>query len=336
MRRLRDRLFRRVAGVLAVVGAFAIALPAEYAFAQADKEDNEIHVLPVQGNVYMLVGGGGNVTVLVGNEGVLLVDTGTASAAARILDAVRKLSNKPIRYVLNTHVHGDHTGGNELFSKIGKALEAGDGGGNSLGNALAGRATVIAHENVLTRMSAAPAAGQSPVPFAALPLDTYLGHEKDIYFNGEPIQIFHEPAAHTDGDSIVFFRHSDVISAGDVFVTTSFPVIDLQRGGTIQGIIDGLNHIIELTIPADKQEGGTYVIPGHGRLCDEADVVDYRDMVTIVYERIRNLVGKGMTLEQVKAARLTRDYDYRYGGGKGPWTTNMFIEAIYKNLTAKK
>ncbi|HTA67195.1 MAG TPA: hypothetical protein VK776_02910, partial [Bryobacteraceae bacterium] len=146
------------------------------------------------------------------------------------------------------------------------------------------------------------------------------------------IQMFHEPAAHTDGDTIVFFRRSDVVSAGDLFVTTSYPIIDIDRGGNIQGVVKALNHILDITIPAEKQEGGTYVIPGHGRLCDEADVVEFRDMTTIIRDRIQDMVKKGMTLEQVKAARPTRDYDPRYGAETGFWTTDKFVEAVYKSF----
>jgi len=181
----------------------------------------------------------------------------------------------------------------------------------------------------------APTGQQAPTVSAAWPTDTYFTKKKELFFNGEPIEIFHEPSAHTDGDSLVFFRHSDVISAGDLFVTTTYPVIDLERGGNIQGIIGALNHILDIAIPKEKQEGGTYVIPGHGRLCDEADVLEYRDMVTIIRDRIQDLVKKGMTLDQVKAARPTLDYDGRYGAKTGFWTTDMFIEAVYRSLAKK-
>jgi glyoxylase-like metal-dependent hydrolase (beta-lactamase superfamily II) len=143
------------------------------------------------------------------------------------------------------------------------------------------------------------------------------------------------PAAHTDGDSIVFFRRSDVISAGDIFTPETYPVIDLARGGSVQGVIDALNRIIELTVPAKYQEGGTYVIPGHGRLCEEADVVEYRDMVTIIRDRIQDLIRKGKTLEQVRAARPTLDYDTQYGGGATGSGAARFVEAVYRSLGGK-
>ena len=182
----------------------------------------------------------------------------------------------------------------------------------------------------------APANGQKPYPESAWPTDTYLGAEKEVFFNGEAVQMFHPPAAHTDGDTIAFFRRSDVISAGDIFVTNGYPIIDLKNGGSLQGEIDGLNHILDLAIPAHHEEGGTYIIPGHGRLCDEFDVLEYRDMVTIVRDRIQAMIKKGMTLDQVKAARPTLDYDPRYNTPGGFWTADMFVEAAYKSLTQTK
>jgi cyclase len=304
--------------------------PAQGRGGQPQNFDNvEVHVLPVQGNVYMLVGGGGNVTIQVGDDGVLLVDTSYAQLSEKILAEIRKLSNKPIRYIVNTHVHTDHVGGNENLAKIGNTIA----GGNVGNNAPTG-ATIIAHENVLNRMSA-PTGTVAPFPVAAWPTDTYFTKQKEVYFNNEAVVIMHQPAAHTDGDSIVYFRRSDVVSTGDIFVTTSYPIIDQQRGGSINGIIKSLNVLLDLAIPKDKQEGGTYLIPGHGRLCDEADLLEYRDMVTIIRDRIEDLVKKGRTPDQVKAAKPTLDYDGRYGSDSGPWTTAMFVEAVYRDLSKK-
>jgi len=289
----------------------------------------EVHVLPVQGNVYMLVGGGGNVTIQVGEDGVLLVDTSYAQLSDKILAEIRKLSNKPIRYIINTHVHLDHVGGNENLGKAGSTVS----GGNVGADAPTG-ATIVAHENVLNGMSA-PTGTQAPFPFAAWPTDTYFTKQKELFFNNEAVVVIHQPAAHTDGDSVVYFRRSDVVSTGDLFVTTSYPIIDQQRGGSINGTLKALNYLLDLAIPKDKQEGGTYIIPGHGRLCDEADLLEYRDMVTIIRDRIEDLVKKGRTLEQVKAAKPTLDYDGRYGSDAGPWTTAMFIEAVFRDLSRK-
>jgi glyoxylase-like metal-dependent hydrolase (beta-lactamase superfamily II) len=296
--------------------------------------DTELHILPVQGNVYMLVGAGGNITVQVGSMGVLLVDTGVAQLSGKVIAAVRTLSDKPIHYIINTHVHPDHVGGNENLVKTsgGSAREVELV--NTPGETAAHSVQIIAHQNVFDRMSVPPA-GQKPYPESAWPTDAYLGVEKEVFFNGEAIQMFHPLAAHTDGDTIAFFRRSDVISAGDIFVTDGFPVIDLKNGGSLQGEIDGLNQILDLAIPAHHEEGGTYIIPGHGRLCDEFDVLEYRDMVTIVRDRIRAMIKKGMTLEQVQAARPTLDYDPRYNKPGAFWTASMFVEAAYKSLTAK-
>ncbi len=295
-------------------------------------DDVQIHVVPVQGNVYMLVGAGGNMTMQVGKDGVLLVDTMYAGLSDKVLAAIRTVSTRPIRYIVDTHVHGDHTGGNENLARAGRTIAGGNVVGD-IGASAGSGAAVIAAQQVLDRMSRKD--GSTPAaPSGAWPTDTYITDEKDLFFNGEAIQIFHQPKAHTDGDSMVFFRRSDVLSTGDIFVTDSYPIIDIDRGGTYQGVLDGLNHIIDLTIPAEKQEGGTYVIPGHGRLCDEADVVEYRDMMTILRDRFLDMIKRGMTLEQVKAERPTRDYDPLYGRDKGFWTTDKFVEAAYKSLKA--
>ncbi len=148
--------------------------------------------------------------------------------------------------------------------------------------------------------------------------------------------VYHAPAANTDGDSLVFFRHSEVISAGNVFSTVSYPVIDVEKGGSIQGVIDGLNHILDLAVAEYRSQGGTWIVPSHGRVSDTADVASYRNMVTIMRDRVRDLKRKGMTIEQVKAAKPTMDFDGRYGSTTGPWTTDMFVEAVYKSLQEKK
>ncbi len=196
-------------------------------------------------------------------------------------------------------------------------------------------APILAHENAFNRMNGMTG-GKPSWPSGAWPTDPYSNSPKKLYSNDEGIEIIHVPAAHTDGDSIVFFRRSDVVSAGDIFVTTSYPVIDIQRGGSIAGIIDGLNRILDLTIAKQEVEGGTYVIPGHGRICDQFDVLEYRDMVTIVRDRIQDMIKKNKTLEEIKAARPTEDYDARYGASTGPWTTAMFVEAVYKSLITEK
>lgn len=300
--------------------------------AQAPAANVEIKSLHVQGNVWMLVGGGMNAAIQVGNDGVLVVDTMTEPFADKMVVEIRRIAgDKPIRYIINTHVHPDHTGGNEKVAAAGQSIIAGNFAGQ-VGADASNVAAVIAHENVLNRMSA-PVGSQAPRPFKAWPTDTFFTEDKDIYFNGEGISLVHVPSAHTDGDVMVWFRKSDVVVAGDLFMTTTFPVIDVPLGGNVKGVIAALNRVIDITIPRDKQEGGTYVIPGHGRLSDEADVVEYRDMATIVRDRFQDAIKKGMTLEQVKAARLLRDYEGRYGAASGFWTTDAFIDAAYKSLT---
>ena len=304
--------------------AAAGLLPAQQ---NQDLSKVEVHVLPVQGNVYMLVGAGGNITVQAGHDGVFLVDTMYAPLADKVVAAIRTISKAPIRYIVDTHVHGDHTGGNELLRKAGSTITGGNVSADIKDSAEG--AQIIAHQNILNRMSATK--GPDSAPAAAWPTDTFVGDEKDIFFNGEGIQIIHLPNAHTDGDSLVFFRRSDVISAGDLFTTTNYPVIDVERGGTINGFIAALQRIVDLIIPVYGQEGGTMVVPGHGRLCDLGDVLEYREMTVIVRDRIQDMINKGMTLDQVRAAKPTIDYDPLYGQSTF-WGTDKFVEAVYRTL----
>jgi len=310
-----------VAGVLAA-GAHVVTQDAQRPPADWGTS-GDIHTFHVQGNVHLVVGAGGNVAVQRGPDGVLFVDTGMAVHADKLLGAVRKeLSQGPIRWVVNTHAHEDHTGGNEVIGKAGSTMNNNP-------------TPIVAHENVLTRMSL-PGGGQAPRPTAAWPTSSYVRGTKDFFFNDEPVMVYHVETAHTDGDSVVLFRRSDVVMAGDLYGTTTFPRIDLAAGGGVQGLIDGLNLILDLAVPKHEQEGGTYVIPGHGRVSDEADVLEYRDMVTIVRDRIADQVSRGATLDQVKASRPTLDYDRQYGATTGPSTTAMFIEAIFQDLSRQR
>ena len=339
-----------------VAGAFVVALNVPGAAQQrqvkifdpqqgiyyADANDRTIRALPVRENIYMIVGAGANITVHLGDEGVLLVDTGSGTANEKVLSLIRQLSTKPIRYIVNTSSRPDHTGGNVAFKvPAGGAAPAAGGAGGGGGGAGRGGAggrggvPIVAHENVLRVMATATAGKPSPTPTDAWPTQTFHIWHEDLYFNGESIQVLYEPDGATDGDSMVYFRRSDVISAGDIFMTTTYPVIDVNNGGSINGIINGLNHLLDLTIPKEKQEGGTMVIPGHGRISDEADVVEYRDMVTIIRDRIRDAIKKGKTLQQVQSSGLTKDYDPRYGTNTGTWTTAMFVEAAYQSLSRK-
>jgi len=323
---------------LGVFGVFSLAALLGLAQTNATKEQEAggsgVHVLPVQGNVYMLTGAGGNIALQTGKDGLVLVDTGLAENADQTLAAIRTVSKDPIRFIINTDADRDHVGGNVAISNVASTIADKNFTADIAGSSVMPGAKIVAHLAVLNRMSSKD--GDRPAtPGAGWPSDEYSTKEKKLFLNGEAVVLYHEPAAHTDGDSIVFFRRSDVISVGDLFDVDRYPVVDLQRGGSIQGIISGLNHIIELAVPADKQEGGTYIIPGHGRLCDQADIVEYQTMLTIVRDRIQDMIGRGMTLDQVKQAKPTFDYDVHYGQTSGPWTTEMFIEAVYKSLGKK-
>jgi glyoxylase-like metal-dependent hydrolase (beta-lactamase superfamily II) len=282
-------------------------------------------LLRVQGNVHMLVVSGMNIAVQVGNDGVLLVDTATEASAQQVIAAIRTLSDRPIHTIVNSHVHADHTGGNDALVKM-------------RGTGAPQPVRVIAQDNVLRRLQAgnAPVAGFRLNAVITVPINsTYDTPTRDFYLNGESIIVYHAPAAHTDGDSIVHFRGSDVLAVGDVYSPDRYPVIDIANGGSVQGLIAALNKVLELTVPARFQEGGTYVIPGHGRLSDEADVVEYRDMVTIIRDRVQDLISKRRTWDQVRTARPSRDYDPEYGTPTGPSSPDQFVEAVYRSLGGK-
>jgi len=316
--------------IIAALLVAAPALPLRSVRLQADLQaQGQVRVLKVRGDVSMIQTPGGNITVLAFPQGVTLVDTGGADTAGAVLAAIRALSTQPIRYIINTSADPGHAGGNATLGPIGIQVT----GGNVAGQVGTDGAEIIAHENVLERMSARPGNNaRPPVPASAWPQTTY--HVDDLKlstaYHGDGIQVFYAPAAHTDGDSLVYFRHNDVIATGDVFSTTGYPVIDLERGGSINGVVSALNRILDIAFPEFRLEGGTLVIPGHGRICDSADVAYYRDLVTIVRDRVQDMVTKGMTLEQVQAAGLTRDYDPRYGPG------DRFVEAVYKSLSMRK
>jgi glyoxylase-like metal-dependent hydrolase (beta-lactamase superfamily II) len=317
-----------------------------------------LRILPVRGNVFLLSGGGANVVASVGRDGVLLVDTGSEANSSQVLAAVEELSRRvtafgvpqrscvgdapgcswwqgstflsttnappaprPIAGIINTSFDPDHMGGNATIAaaslKFGARLTPG--------------AWIIAHENA-TLKQGKPIATAS----AGLPTESYFGDEKKLnFFNGEGVVIRHQPAAHTDGDSTVQFRESEVLAVGDVLDMTRYPIIDLERGGSVQGIVDALNWVLDISVVEHMMEGGTIIIPGHGRMTDSADVAYYRDMMTIIRDRVQTMIKRGMTVEQVKAARVTKDYDPRFGRNPA-WTPDMFVEAVYKSLSTRK
>jgi cyclase len=300
----------------------------------------ELDIVKVRPNFYMIAGAGGNIGAQIGSDGVVLVNAGTAAAADQVVAAVKKLTPLPIRYIINTNAEADFVGGNGAVAKAGQTIFINllGGGGLAAATSNGGAAAILAHDSILQRMSA-PTGKQAAFPVADWPTEAFYPKRQTLRMSGEAIEVMHMPAAHSDADSFVFFRGSDVVVAGDVLDTTRFPVIDVANGGSIQGEIDALNKLIELAIaptPFIYSGPGTYVIPGHGRVCEQMEVVDYRDMVVIVRDVIADLIKQGKTLDQIKEASPAKPYENQYGSKTGPWTTNMFVEAIYKSLTAKK
>jgi glyoxylase-like metal-dependent hydrolase (beta-lactamase superfamily II) len=286
----------------------------------------EVGVLPVQGNVYLLNLGEVNIVAQVGQDGILLVDTGPADWSERVARTLQdRFGGRPIRYIINTHMHPDHVGGNAALMKLARGGDQAGGGGNQAPK-------LISHENTLNRMSGV-AEGEKELPQEMLPTSTFFTEKKEIYFNGEPIEILFQPSAHTDGDVMVFFRGSDVIASGDLFSTATYPILDEPRGGTIQGHLDALNRMLDITVPRFNQQGGTMVIPGHGRLCNESDVDDYRNWMTIVRDRVQEMVKKGMSIQQIKAAKPTLDFDGVFVNSR--WTADQFLEAVHRTLGAQ-
>ena len=279
-----------------------------------------VQALKVQGNVWLLAGAGANIAVQAGDEGVLVVDTGAGGMTDAIIAAISKISERPIRYIVNTSLTPQHVGGNATFAAL--------PGGSTTGGTRGAMIRIIAQENVFTRMSRSGPDGKSPYPSVAWPSDGYYAPQRNIVFNGEVVDVLHQPAAHSDGDSLVYFRGSNVLVSGDIYTTTSLPLVDRTQGGTLGGLLAALNRMLDITVADDLAEGGTYVIPGHGRVSDEADVAEYRDMVHIIRDRLETLAMKeGRTLAQLKSERPLIGWERRYS--RPEWTTEMFLDAVY-------
>ena len=316
----------------------AAGRPSETSKAVAvEPRDGQVHVLPIRNNVYMLVGDGGNIVVQTGDQGPFVIDTGEGKLSDKVLAAIRTLTSKPIQFIANTSFHAEHTGGNGVLGAAGQDpslpgsffVQSAPRGVTGFFSDPKSHATMMGHNNVMVRMQAAGA------PAASVPADTYLEDRRRKSHNGDAIELFHMPNASTDGDSLIHFRSADVLVAGDIFTTTQYPFIDAKNGGTVQGLIRALNAILDLTVFRHQGEGGTYVVPGHGYLSDEHEVVEYRDMVVIVRDRVKAMKDGGATLAQIQASRVTADYDTRYGANNGPWTTALFVQAVYDTLTVQ-
>jgi glyoxylase-like metal-dependent hydrolase (beta-lactamase superfamily II) len=355
----------RISGKSAKAPISHSTVSVQKAVEEQSPRDGEVHVLPVQSNVYMLVADGTNITASVGRSGVLAVDAGSRKMSDKVLATITQLQAqatsavrpnecngsecigltswaspsmnaviaspapaRPIRFIINTNASPDHVGGNEVLAKAGYFARK---GGTNVENGAAATAAVIAHENVLTTMQNGP--GGDSLPLEALPSDTYSWKFQKIseYVNGEGVEVYHEPNAISDGDSIVQFRRSEVISTGDIYSTVTYPMINVKAGGTIDGEIDALNHVLDLTAAEYRSQGGTWIIPGRGRLSDAGDLASYRNMIVIIHDRIQKLKKQGKTLEQVLAGKITLDFDVRYGLDKS-WTPAQFAEAVYRTL----
>ena len=339
MKRARTRrTASTVAGCLAIA-AFLLS-GWEQPTSARQEASSDLDVVQIRPNFYVIGGAGGNIVVQTGPEGVILVDSGTTAMADRVLAAIQKITPLPIRYIINTSMDADHVGGNDKLARAGLSILPGAvAAGAGLNDDLvsnSGRASVLAHENVLTRMT--EATGPQALPFAHWPTKTFAFRLYSMYLNGEGIQVIHMPAAHTDGDTIVFFRRGDVIATGDLIDTTRFPVIDVERGGSLQGVLDGLNRLMDLSIhnmPLTWYPDRTLLVPGHGHVYDKLDLLEYRDAITVVRDRVQDGIDRGLTLAQVQAANPTLGYRSQYGTDSGPWTTEMFVAAIYNELAAK-
>ena len=314
-----------VALVLAVGGGSGHAV---YARQRAAADATALETIQIRPNVYVIFGAGSNITAHVGEHGVILVDAGSAAATDRVLQAVRKISDRPIRLIIDTSADADHVGGNGALAKAGLAINPDSFSDEEF-------AGVLSHENVLARMNE-PVGNEARYPSEALPTETYTSRVRSMYVNGDAVQVMQMTGAHSDGDSVVLFRRADVIATGDIVDLRHFPVIDPKSGGSIAGELEALNRLLELTVPSMPfvlNDNRTLLVPGHGYVSDYAELTEYRDMVTVIRDNIQELAKKGMTLEQVKAANPTAGYRNRYGTDRGAWTTDMFVEAIYNELT---
>jgi len=316
----RAIVHRAVAAALSVV---VMALFGVVSAQAAAPGGGDLAVVQVRHNFYMIVGDGQNIGVQVGKDGVVVVNAGTEAGAPDLLATLKKISPKPIRYIIDTNADAGVVGGNASVAAAGVTLFNPPKGPG---------AEIYARANVIEKL--AQTAGY---PTKGWPTDTYIHSSGSLYLNDEPIMVTHAPAA--GSDSFVLFRRSDVVMAGDVIDMTRFPVIDLADGGSIDGEIAALNNLLQIAAPPSPliyTYNGTDVIPAHGRMCDQWEVVDYRDMTVIIRDTIAGMMKRHMTLDQIEAATPAEAYEPRFGSTTGPWTTNMFVAAVYHSLQAEQ
>ena len=275
-----------------------MVLSASFAAAQPDFDAVEIKAHPVSGQVYYLEGAGGNIGLFMGEDGVFLIDDQFAPLTEKIVAAIREMTDEPIRFLVNTHMHPDHTGGNENFGKMGTLI--------------------FGRETMRTQMAAA---GYEQEP----PMVTY-GDDMSFHINGETVYAFSTPNAHTNNDSYVLFKDSNVVHTGDIYRTTSFPYVDTSNGGSYLGTIKALDLLIEVS------DADTKVLPGHGVISNVGEVREVRDMLLVIRDRVSASIKKGMTLEQIQAAGLTSEYDERWESGRRIGSAAALLEAAYKDL----
>ncbi len=320
---LNNNIYRFVLGIsLPLFSAIFV----EKALAQRpnflEKNSEEIVTIPVQGSVTMIATGGSNIAVMSGESGLIVVDSGNIEAATNVVNEIRRISPLAPRYIINTSALPSHLAGNEVISEMAEAESL-------IGLNQEVNIPIVGHANGLSLLVTEFV---DDVPYEVWPNSTFFGEHKSLFLNGEPIELIHVPSAITESDILVHFRRSDVIVTGDIFDTTSYPRFYSEYGGSLQGIIDALNLLIEIAIPEFNQQGGTLIIPGHGRLSSESDVVEYRDMLTIIRDRVQVMIDRGFSFEQVLAAQPSLEYNGIYGYESGEWTTSMFLEAVYEDL----
>lgn len=291
--------------------AMAAAVLAAPANAQQNFDTVQVTVQPVAGRVHVLFGSGGNMALLSGDDGAILVDDQYAPLSAKIRAAVATVSNKAVRFVINTHLHGDHTGGNENFGRSG--------------------AVIVAHDNVRSRLSVEQFNARfnrrtPPAPYAALPVVTFT-ESITMHLNGDSVRVVHLTPAHTDGDAYIHFVKANVIHMGDVYNNGGYPLIDISSGGSIDGFVTAFDAV--LAAADDK----TKIIPGHGPVATRADLLEYRRMVATVRDRVLALVRQGKSLTEVAAARPTAEFDAKWG--KGFVNPDFFLDIVYTDLTSR-